>query len=60
MRTLTAYGIGVITVLANLNRIARLVGSPRHQHDLNMLSTGFVLGTVAASIWAYLYYRRVA
>ena len=60
MCSLTAYGIGVITVLANLNRIARIVGSPRQQHDLSVFSTGFVLGTLAASLWAYVQDRRVA
>jgi len=43
MRTLTAYGIGVVIVLAILNGIAWLVGSPR-LHGLNVFSAGFVLG----------------
>jgi hypothetical protein len=38
MRTLTAYGIGVIIVLAILNGIAWLVGTPR-LHGLNVFST---------------------
>ena len=42
MRTLTAYGIGVIIVLAILNGIAWLVGTPR-LHGLNVFSAGFVL-----------------
>jgi len=41
MRTLTAYGIGVVIVLAILNGIAWLVGSPR-LHGLNVFSAGFV------------------
>src|SRR5262249_46817835 len=53
MRTLTAYGIGVVIVLAILNGIAWLVGSPR-LHGLNV----FMLGTC---ISAYLNgYRKVA
>jgi len=60
MRTLTAYGIGAVTVLANLNRIARLVGSPRQQHDLNVFSAGFVLGVLGTCISAYVMgYRRL-
>jgi hypothetical protein len=43
MRTLTAYGIGVVIVLAILNGIAWLVGTPR-LHGLNVFSAGFVLG----------------
>jgi hypothetical protein len=61
MRSLTAYGIGVVTVLANLNRIARVVGSPRQQHDLNVFSAGFVLGVLGTCIAAYLNgYRKAA
>ena len=43
MRTITAYGIGVIIVLAILNGIFWLVGSPR-LHSLNVFSAGCVLG----------------
>ena len=59
MRTLTAYGIGVVIVLAILNGIAWLVGSPR-LHGLNVFSAGFVLGMFGTCISAYLNgYRRV-
>lgn len=60
MRTLTAYGIGVVIVFAILNGIAWAAGMPR-LHSLNVFSAGFVLGMVGASIAAHLYgYRRVA
>ena len=60
MRTLTAYGIGVVIVLAILNGIAWLVGSPR-LHGLNVFSAGFVLGMLGTCISAYLNgYRKVA
>jgi hypothetical protein len=42
-RTLTAYGIGVVIVLAILNGIAWLVGTP-WLHSLNVFPAGFVLG----------------
>jgi hypothetical protein len=59
MRTLTAYGIGVVIVLAILNGVAWLVGAPR-LHSINVLSAGFVLGMVGMYIAAWLYgYRRV-
>jgi hypothetical protein len=59
MRTLTAYGIGVVIVLAFLNGIAWLVGAPR-LHSINVFSAGFVLGMVGMYIAAWLYgYRRV-
>jgi hypothetical protein len=59
MRTLTAYGIGVVIVLAILNGIAWLVGAPR-LHSINVFSAGFVLGMVGMYIAAWLYgYRRV-
>jgi len=58
-RTLTGYGIAVVIVLAALNGITWLIGSPR-LHDLNMLSAGFVLGMVGMYIAAWLYgYRQV-
>ena len=60
MRTLTAYGIGVVIVLAVLNGIAWQTGMPQ-LHDLNVFSAGFVLGVLGAYIAAWLYgYRRVA
>ena len=60
MRTLTAYGIGVVIVLAILNGIAWLVGSPR-LHGLNVFSAGFVLGMLGTCISAYRNgYRKVA
>lgn len=60
MRTLTAYGIGVIVVLAILNAIAWQAGMAR-LHSLNVFSAGFVLGMIGTSLAAQLYgYRRVA
>ncbi len=60
MRTLTAYGIGVVVVLAVLNGIAWQTGTPR-LHSLNVFSAGFVLGVLGTSISAYVNgYRRVA
>jgi hypothetical protein len=60
MRTLTAYGIGVIIVLAILNAIAWQAGMAR-LHSLNVFSAGFVLGMIGTSIAAQFYgYRRVA
>lgn len=60
MRTIAAYEIAVITVLAILDGIAWLVGSPR-LHDLNVFSAGFVLGMLGMYISAWLNgYRRVA
>ena len=60
MRTLTAYGIGVVIVLAVLNGIAWQVGTPR-LHNMNVFSAGFVLGMLGTSIAASVYgYRRVA
>jgi type IV secretory pathway VirB2 component (pilin) len=57
MRTLTAYGIGV--VIAVVNGIAWQAGSPR-LHDLNVFSAGFVLGVLGMYIAAWLYgYRRI-
>jgi hypothetical protein len=48
MRTLTAYGIGVVVVLAVLNTIAWLAGMPR-LHSLNVFSAGFVLGVLGTT-----------
>ena len=60
MRTLTAYGIGVVLVLAIVNGIAWRTGTPR-LHNLNVFSAGFVLGVLGTSIAARLYgYRRIA
>ena len=60
MRTLTAYGIGVVAVLAVLNGIAWQAGLPR-LHNLNVFSAGFVLGMLGTYIAALVYgYRRVA
>jgi len=60
MRTLTAYGIGVVIVLALLNGIAWQTEAPR-LHGLNVFSAGFVLGMLGTSIATYLYgYRKVA
>ena len=59
MRTLTAYGIGVVIVLAALNAIAWRMGTPR-LHSLNVFSAGFALGMLGTSIAARLYgYRRI-
>lgn len=60
MRTLTAYGIGVIIVLAGINGIAWQAGMPR-LHSLNVFSAGFTLGMIGTCTAAVLYgYRRVA
>jgi uncharacterized membrane protein YhhN len=60
MRTLTAYGIGVVIVLAVLNAMAWQAGSPR-LHSINVFSAGFALGVLGTYISAWLYgYRRVA
>jgi hypothetical protein len=45
MRTLTAYVIGVVIVLAVLNGIAWQAGMPR-LHSLNVFSAGFALGVL--------------
>lgn len=60
MRTLTAYGIGVVIVLALLNAIAWRAGLPR-LHSLNVFSLGLVLGMLGTSLSAFVNgYRRVA
>jgi hypothetical protein len=60
MRTLTAYGIGVVIVLAVINGIAWQAEMPR-LHSLNVFSAGFVLGVLGTSISAFINgYRRVA
>jgi len=59
MRTLTAYGIGVVIVLAALNGVAWQAGSPR-LHGLNVFSAGFALGVLGTYISAWFNgYRRV-
>jgi hypothetical protein len=59
-RTLTGYGISVVIVLAILNGIVWLMGSPQ-LHDLNVFSVGFVLGMPGMYIAAWLYgYRQVS
>ena len=60
MRTLTAYGIGVVVVIAVLNGIAWQVGTPR-LHNFNVFSAGLILGMLGTSIAAWIYgYRRIA
>lgn len=60
MRTLTAYGVGVVVVLAVLNAAAWQTGASR-LHSLNVFSVGFALGVLGTSIAAFVYgYRRVA
>jgi len=60
MRTLPAYGIGVVIVLAVLNGLAWHAGTPR-LHSINVFSAGFALGMLGTSLAAFLYgYRRVA
>jgi hypothetical protein len=59
MRTLTAYGIGVVVVFAIFNGITWLAGSPR-LHTLNVFSAGFVLGMLGTCLSAHINgYRRV-
>jgi hypothetical protein len=60
MRTLTAYGIGVVIVLAVLNGMAWQTGMSR-LHNINVFSAGFVLGVLGTYIAAWMYgYRRIA
>jgi hypothetical protein len=54
MRTITAYGIAVIIVLAILNGIFWLSGSYR-LHNVNIFSAGFILGMLGMYIAAWLY-----
>ena len=59
MRTLTAYLIGVIVILAILNGILWKLGMPR-LHNVNVFSAGFALGVLGTYISAWLYgYRRI-
>jgi hypothetical protein len=62
MRTLTAYGIGVVIVLAVLNGIAWQAGMPWPRlHSLNVFSVGFALGVLGTCMSAFVNgYRRVA
>jgi hypothetical protein len=56
---LPVIGIAVVIVLAALNGITWLVGNPRF-HDLNVFSTGFVLGMLGMYIAAWVHgYRQV-
>ena len=60
MRTLTAYGIGVVIVLAVMNGIAWQEETPR-LHNINVFSAGFTLGMLGTYIAAWIYgYRRIA
>jgi hypothetical protein len=60
MRTLTAYGIAVVIVLAVLNGIAWQIGTPQ-LHSLNVFSAGFALGVLGTSISAFVNgYRKAA
>jgi len=54
MRTLTAYGIGVVIVLGVLNAIAWQAGTPK-LHNINVFSAGFVLGMLGTCIAARTY-----
>ena len=59
MRTLTAYGIGVVIVLAVLNGMAWEAGSPR-LHSINVFSAGFALGVLGTYLSRWLNgYRRI-
>ena len=59
MRTLTAYGIGVVIVLSVINGIAWDEHLPRF-HSLSIFSAGFTLGMLGTYLAALLYgYRRV-
>jgi len=58
MRTLRAYVIGVVIILAVFNVMVWQTHMP-WLHSLNLFSAGFVLGVVGTSIAANLYgYRR--
>ena len=60
MRTITAYGISVVVVLAILNAIIWLAGAPQ-LHEVNVFSAGFILGMLGMYISAWVNgYRRVA
>ena len=58
-RTLTGYGIAVVTVFAVLNGIGWLAGTPP-QPALAVFSAGFVIGMLGMYIAAWLYgYRKL-
>jgi hypothetical protein len=60
MRTLTAYLIGVVIVLALLNGVTWQLGLPR-LHNVNVFSAGFALGALGTYLSAWLYgYQKVA
>ena len=59
MRTLTAYAVAVVIILALLNGLGWMSGTPR-LHDLNVFSAGFTLGMLGMYLAARIYgYRRV-
>jgi len=59
-RTLTAYFVGVLVVLAILNSIAWWRNAPR-AHDFAVFSAGFLLGAFGMHLSAYVNgYRRTA
>jgi hypothetical protein len=57
MRALTAYAIGVVIVLAGLNRIAWQAGMPK-LHSPNVVSAGFALGVLGTCISAFVNGKR--
>ena len=60
MRTLTAYLIGVILVLALANILAWSIGGLPRLHVMNVFSAGFLLGAFGMYLAAHLYgYRQV-
>ena len=59
-RTLTAYFVGVLVVLAILNSIAWWRNAPR-AHDFAVFSAGFLLGAFGIHLSPYVNgYRRTA
>jgi hypothetical protein len=59
MRTITAYGIAVVIVLAILNAIVWRAGTLQ-LHELNVFSAGFILGMLGMCISAWVNgYRRI-
>jgi hypothetical protein len=60
MRTLTAYGVGVLIVLTIVNGLAWLLGGTLRFHNISVFSAGFILGMLGMYTAAHLYgYRRV-
>jgi hypothetical protein len=55
MHTLIGYGIAVIVVLAVLNGIVWLMGTPPRLRNLWVFSAGFILGMLGMYIAAVLY-----